>query len=63
MKKAKRYQILVTDFPRHSGRDEMNAQIIKELMAQYNEKRKEWISEKGNDEGFDEWFTVQVMEA
>ena len=41
----------------------MNAQIIKELMAQYNEKRKEWISEKGNDEGFDEWFTAQVMGA
>lgn len=36
------------------------AEIIKELMAQYNWSRSKWIEMKGSDKGFDEWFTKQV---
>ncbi len=38
-----------------------NANTIRELMAQYNEYRARWIEEHGTDEGFDTWFTSQVM--
>uniref|UniRef100_A0A6M3Y049 Uncharacterized protein n=1 Tax=viral metagenome TaxID=1070528 RepID=A0A6M3Y049_9ZZZZ len=37
------------------------AQIIKEVMKKYNEYRKTWIENNKTDEGFDEWFTAQVV--
>lgn len=38
-----------------------DAQLIKELMARYDEYRAKWISFHGTDEGYDQWFTGQVM--
>ena len=39
-----------------------NAQeALKELMEKYNEFRAKWLSFYGNDNGFNEWFTVQVV--
>ena len=38
----------------------MNAQLIKELMEQYNENKANWIIKFGSSIGFDEWFTKQV---
>ena len=37
------------------------AAIIKELMTRYNEKRRQWITYYGTDEGFNDWFTKQIM--
>ena len=34
---------------------------IKELMQKYDEKRQQWIERFGSDEGFDKWFTQQVI--
>jgi len=35
--------------------------VIAELMAAYDEKRNQWVSTYGTDEGFDAWFTGQVV--
>ena len=37
------------------------AKTIKELMEKYNEYRAKWIAQNGNDEGFNAWFTGQVI--
>ena len=34
---------------------------IKELMNKYDENRQKWIERFGSDEGFDKWFTKQVI--
>ena len=40
----------------------MNTQnAIKELMQKYDENRQKWIERFGSDEGFDKWFTQQVI--
>jgi hypothetical protein len=40
----------------------MNAsQLIAELMAKYDENRAKWIAQLGNADGFDAWFTQQVI--
>ncbi len=39
----------------------MNPTTIKEIMNRYNESRIEWIKCFGSDEGFNDWFTSQVM--
>lgn len=36
-------------------------EALKELMKQYDAKRSEWIVRNGDDEGFDDWFTAQVV--
>lgn len=36
------------------------AETIRELMARYDEYREKWIAEHGSENGFHEWFTVQV---
>lgn len=45
-------------------RDDMEkqefARAFEEMMNKYNENRQRWIAEKGNDRGFDEWFTAQI---
>ena len=35
--------------------------ILKELMNKYNEYREKWITQYGNDVGFNAWFTSQVI--
>lgn len=37
------------------------ASTIKELMQAYDENRAKWIEKYGSDEGFNEWFTKQVI--
>ena len=37
------------------------AEAIAELMNRYNEYRAKWIAAFGNDNGFDAWFTAQVI--
>lgn len=32
-----------------------------ELMNTYNENRAKWVAKFGNDNGFDAWFTSQVV--
>jgi hypothetical protein len=34
---------------------------IQELMMQYDAKRAEWIKKFGTADGFDAWFTSQVL--
>lgn len=34
---------------------------IRELMSQYDANRAKWVDFYGTDEGFDAWFTKQVM--
>jgi hypothetical protein len=34
---------------------------IMELMTQYEANRVAWVDEYGTADGFDEWFTKQVM--
>ena len=38
----------------------IEAEIIRELMDNYDEHRERWVCRYGTDEGFDEWFTTQV---
>ena len=33
---------------------------LMELMTTYDDKRKQWINEFGNDDNFNDWFTTQV---
>ncbi len=35
--------------------------ILKEIMDRFNEYRAKWIEKYGNDSGFNEWFTRQVL--
>ena len=37
-------------------------ETLRELMAAYDEHRAAWIEKRGNDAGFDRWFTDQVCE-
>ena len=37
------------------------ANLIAELMAKYDDNRAKWIAQRGNANGFDAWFTQQVM--
>lgn len=39
----------------------MTAQVLSELMDQHDAKRAAWIEAHGNDDGFREWFTDQVL--
>lgn len=39
----------------------MEAELIRELMNQYDANRAKWIEQYGNADGFDQWFTKQVM--
>jgi len=39
------------------------SEAIKQLMDKYNEYQAKWILLYGNDEGFNDWFTVQVKGA
>jgi len=41
--------------------NKMMAETIRELMTAYNDNRQKWIASKGTEEGFDEWFTGQVI--
>ena len=34
---------------------------LREIMNAYNAKRTKWIEIKGTDDGFDKWFTKQVL--
>ena len=36
-------------------------EAFKELMDQYDENRGLWIEKYGNDAGYDQWFTEQVV--
>ncbi len=38
------------------------AETIRELMEAYDERRSTWIEKRGNDAGFDRWFTDQVCD-
>ena len=35
--------------------------VLKEMMEAYNENRERWVAQFGTDEGFNEWYTMQVM--
>jgi len=35
---------------------------LAELLEQYGTQRDRWIAERGDDEGFDTWFTAQVIQ-
>ena len=35
--------------------------LIAELMAKYDDNRTKWVALRGNADGFDAWFTQQVM--
>jgi hypothetical protein len=35
--------------------------LIAELMAKYDESRAKWVALCGSADGFDAWFTQQVM--
>lgn len=37
------------------------AEALKEMMEKYNESRKLWIEKFGSADGFDSWFTSQVL--
>lgn len=37
------------------------AETIQEMMRQYDNHRAKWIAEFGSADGFDEWFTTQVL--
>lgn len=36
-------------------------EAFKELMDKFDENRASWIQKFGSDEGFDAWFTSQVV--
>ena len=36
-------------------------EALKEMMEKYNENREKWVAQFGTDDGFNEWFTSQVM--
>jgi len=38
-----------------------NPQAIQELMNKYEEYQIKWIAEYGDSQGFDKWFTAQVI--
>lgn len=38
-----------------------DANLIAELMAKYDANRAKWIALRGTADGFDAWFTKQVM--
>ena len=38
-----------------------DVQAIAELMNKYDASRAKWIAQFGNTEGFDAWFTKQVV--
>lgn len=40
-----------------------DADVLRELMARYNERRTQWIVQYGTADGFDAWFTQQVLRA
>jgi hypothetical protein len=35
---------------------------LKELMEKYNEARTAWIARFGEPDGFDLWFTTQILD-
>ncbi len=35
--------------------------LIRELMKQFDARREAWIEIYGNDKGFKDWFTRQVL--
>ena len=37
------------------------AETIRELMNKFNEYRAKWVATYGNDNGFNDWFTKQVL--
>ena len=37
------------------------ADALDELMRQYDRNRAQWIDDNGTADGFDEWFTGQVL--
>jgi len=37
------------------------AEILREVMEQYNARRANWIEALGTPDGFDEWFTEQIV--
>ncbi len=39
-----------------------DAETVRELMETYDKQRTAWIEKRGNDAGFDRWFTDQVCE-
>jgi hypothetical protein len=39
-----------------------DTETLRELMAAYDERRAAWIEKRGNDGGFDRWFTDQVCD-
>ena len=40
--------------------DMFNLTTLKEIMIAYDTYRACWIEKKGNDNGFDEWFSLQI---
>jgi hypothetical protein len=39
------------------------AETLRELMAEYNERKPQWIAKYGSEEGFDKWFLGQIEQA
>ena len=59
---ARRYNCIPRNVRTYNQRPETAEQAaLKELMKQYDAKRAEWIVRNGDDEGFDDWFTAQVV--
>lgn len=38
----------------------LHASVVRELMEQYDSRKKVWTETHGTDAGFDTWFTKQV---
>ena len=58
-----RMYIVINDGNKHlTGEATMEkaAQIIKEMMAQYDASKAQWVQRFGSDQGFDKWFSDQV---
>lgn len=61
---ARRYNSIPREVRTYNQRPATPEQkALKELMKQYDAKRSEWIILHGDDEGFDDWFTAQVIPA
>lgn len=59
---TRRYNSIPRDVRTYNQRPETAEQkALKELMKQYDAKRAEWIARNGDDAGFDDWFTAQVV--
>lgn len=44
-----------------STNEATTAEVIRDLMAKWDATRAAWIARFGSDDGFQEWFTAQIV--